>query len=128
MDERTFNPFLVEDKEKDDDKQMGTAYHDEGRCHADVLAQPEGESQRDEQQHGHDEQEEHDSQGGGRQQAHHLVYHVQLDVLRLKPEIVFEHLYELPDVLNVLVARQHGFMLLLLRPGCRLPSRPLPCG
>ena len=102
---------------------MYYADDDKGWGYANEAAKPVGGRKRQEHHDGNDEQDENDSQGGRRQQANHLVYHVQLDVFRLKSEIVLEQLDELPNVLNILVARQHVIPL-RLRPGCRQLSRP----
>ena len=76
----------------------------EGLRHTNPCSQPTGEGKGEIHQYGDDEHEEEDSQGGGRQKTHHLVYHVKLDIFRLKPKIVFQHLYQLGNRLNVLVA------------------------
>ena len=92
MDERALYPLLMEQEEQDEQQQVETADNTEGRRHPYMLSEPIGYGERQEHHDGNDEQEEKDSQRGRRQQAHHLVYHVQLHVFSLKSEIMFEQL------------------------------------
>ena len=77
---------------------------EEGLSHTYPRSQPTGDGKREIHQYGNDEHKKEDSQGSGRQKAHHLVYHIKFDVFRLKPKIVFQHLYQLGNRLNVLIA------------------------
>ena len=85
----------------------------EGTRKAHVVGKPESNAERQEQKHGNDNQEKQDGKSGGREQAHHLVDHVELHIFCLKPEIMFQHLNELCYGFCVLVARQHASILIL---------------
>ena len=79
------------------------------RCReADGMGKPDGDAEPEEQEHSNGHHNKNNSQGDGREQAHHLVYCRKLHVFLLKPKIVFEHLNELCYRLNVLIARQHA--------------------
>ena len=107
MYERFFDPGLAEADDQDEEQEMDERHDEEGQSRARVVGQPEGEGEREEHQYGDDDEEKEDCQGGRRHQAYHLVNHIELDIFRLKPEVMFQHLDQLGKRLNVLVAGQH---------------------
>ena len=107
MDEGFLDPGLAEDDEEDEDAQMDGSHDEEGRGHTHETGEPEGEGKGEIHHHRHDDEDEDEGQGGRLQQAYHLVDHVQLQIFRLKAEIMLEHLNELRNRLYILVTRQH---------------------
>lgn len=77
------DPRLAENNEYDENEQVDASYDEEGRRRARIGGEPERSGKREVHQHGDDDQEKDDCQGGCRQQTYHLVNHVQLHILLL---------------------------------------------
>ena len=111
MDKWFLNPGLAEDDEQDEDEQMDGTYDEEGHRHAREVGEPEGEGEGEIHHHSDDDKDKDEGQSGRLHQAHHFVDHIQLQIFRLKPEIMLEHLDELRNRLYILVTRQHRLFL-----------------
>lgn len=107
MDEWLLDPRFAEGEDHDEEQEMHQTYDEEGQGCACEVCQPVSEGKGEEHQDGDEDEEEEDGQGSRRQQAYHLVHHVELHIFRLKPEVMFQHLNQLGKRLNVLVAGKH---------------------
>jgi len=103
-DERFLNPGRPEINDDEEKQQMDGCHDEKSTRQPRIGWKPEGKGEEEEQQDRDDDEEKHDCQGSRRQQANHLVNHVELNVFRLQPEIMFKHLDQLRDRLNTLVA------------------------
>ena len=99
------DPGPAEDDEEDEKEQMDGSHDEEGRRHTHDSAQPEGDGEREIHHHSNDDKDEDERQSGRLQQTYHFVDHIQLQIFRLKSEIMLEHLNELRNRLYILVAR-----------------------
>ena len=104
MDKGLLDPGASEMDDYKEEKKMDEGYDEEGEGSARVLGQPEGEGKSEEHEHGDEDEDEEDCQGSRRQQADHLVNHIELHIFGLKPEVMFQDLNQLGKCLNVLVA------------------------
>ena len=83
MNDGLLYPTLAEVDNHEESQQMEDCNEDKTPSHSDIFLKPESECKRREQYDNDQEKTKNNCQGGGRNQAHHLVNHIKFDVFCL---------------------------------------------